>query len=337
MIALVVFSMLLTTFSFYFYQVFKGSNVLTDREDRVIVIKKGETFGELRKRLYDDRVIQDALSFSFVAKVLNYQKAVKPGAYLFESGMSNLEMVRRLRAGDQIPVRITFNNVRLKEELAEKVTANTGIAAEDMLKLLNNKTFLQQYKLTSDNAMTIFLPDTYEVYWTLTAEELFDKMYKVSQKFWTAARKEKAAELNLSPVEVSVLASIVQAESILPDEKRTIAGLYLNRLRRNILLQADPTLVYALGDFSIQRVLNEHKQIESPYNTYKYHGLPPGPINLPSLASLDAVLNYEKHHYIYMCAKEDFSGYHRFATNLRDHNKNARLFQQALNKKKIYR
>lgn len=337
MIALVVFSMLLTTFSFYFYQVFKGSNVLTDSEDRVIVIKKGETFGELRKRLYDERVIQDALSFSFVAKVLNYQKAVKPGTYLFESGMSNLDMVRRLRAGDQIPVRITFNNVRLKEELAEKVTANTGTAAEDMLKLLNDKTFLQQYNLTPDNAMTVFLPDTYEVYWTLTAEELFDKMYKVSQKFWTEARKEKAAELNLSPVEVSVLASIVQAESILPDEKRTIAGLYLNRLRRNILLQADPTLVYALGDFSIQRVLNEHKQIESPYNTYKHHGLPPGPINLPSLASLDAVLNYEKHHYIYMCAKEDFSGYHRFATNLRDHNKNARLFQQALNKKKIYR
>ena len=337
MIALVVFSMLLTTFSFYFYQMFNGSNVLLDQENQVITIAKGESFDDLRARLYDDKIIQDALSFSFVAKVLGYQDAVKPGVYLFEKGMSNLALVRRLRAGDQIPVRITFNNVRLKPELAEKITTNTGIAQADFEALLNDEAFLEKYNLNPDNSMTVFLPNTYEVYWTITAEELFDKMYKEYEQYWTAERKQKAAALNLTPTQVSVLASIVQAESIIGSEKRTIAGLYLNRLEQNIHLQADPTLVYALGDFTIQRVLNVHKNIESPYNTYKYRGLPPGPINLPTLESLNAVLDFEEHNYIYMCAKEDFSGYHRFATNLREHNRNAEKFQRALNQRLIFK
>ena len=337
MIALVVFSMLLTTFSFYFYQMFNGSNVLLDQENQVITIAKGESFDDLRARLYDDKIIQDALSFSFVAKVLGYQDAVKPGVYLFEKGMSNLALVRRLRAGDQIPVRITFNNVRLKPELAEKITTNTGIAQADFEALLNDEAFLEKYNLNPENSMTVFLPNTYEVYWTITAEELFDKMYKEYEQYWTAERKQKAAALNLTPTQVSVLASIVQAESIIGSEKRTIAGLYLNRLEQNIHLQADPTLVYALGDFTIQRVLNVHKNIESPYNTYKYRGLPPGPINLPTLESLNAVLDFEEHNYIYMCAKEDFSGYHRFATNLREHNRNAEKFQRALNQRLIFK
>lgn len=336
-ISMVVFSVLLTTFSFYFYQMFKGSNVLLDQPDRAVTIERGETFSDLRARLYDNEIIQDALSFSFVAKVLDYQEAVKPGVYLLKSGMSNLDLVRMLRAGDQVPVKITFNNIRLKHELAERITENTGIAASSFEQLLNDENFLAGYDLNPDNSMTVFLPNTYEVYWTITAEELFDKMYKEYQKFWTADRKRQADKIGLTPTEVSVLASIVQAESIQSEEKKTIAGLYINRLKRNIFLQADPTLVYALGDFTIQRVLNEHKRIESPYNTYKYRGLPPGPINLPTLASLEAVLSYEKHDYIYMCAKEDFSGFHRFAKTLTEHNRNAQLFQQALNKRMIFR
>jgi len=337
MIAMVVFSMLLTTFSFYFYQMFKGSNVLIEKESQVIVIEKGETFSDLRARLYDDLVINDALSFSFVAKVLDYQEAVKPGVYLFESGMSNLAIVRRLRSGDQVPVRITFNNVRLKEELAEKVTANTGIKSEEILNLLNDQTFLEKYDLNPDNAMTVFLPDTYEVYWTITAEELFDKMYKESQKFWTAERKQLAQNLDLTPTEVSILASIVQAETIMSDERPKVAGLYINRLNDNMFLQADPTVKFALGDFAIQRILIKDTRIESPYNTYRNRGLPPGPIGLPSLASIQSVLNYEKHDYLYMCAKEDFSGYHAFAKDLSAHNRNAAKLHRALNQRKIYR
>lgn len=337
MIVMVLFSVLLTTFSFYFYQMFKGANVLLDKPDQVITIKRGETFSELRARLYDAQIIQEAVSFSFVAKVLDYQEAVKPGVYLLQSGMSNLDAVRRLRAGDQMPVRVTFNNVRLKNELAEKITANTGVAPAEFEALLSNEAFLEKYGLNADNSMTVFLPNTYEVYWTITAEELFDRMFKAHQQFWNTDRKQQAAALNLTPVEVSILASIVQAETIMSDERAKVAGLYLNRLDRNMYLQADPTVKYALGDFAIQRVLTKDTRVKSPYNTYINRGLPPGPINLPGIASIQSVLNYQKHDYLYMCAKEDFSGYHSFAETLSEHNRNASRLHRALNQRKIYR
>lgn len=337
MIVMVVFSVLLTTFTFYFYQMFKGANILLDKSDLVITIEKGETFSELRARLYDAEIVQEAVSFSFVAKVLDYQEAVKPGVYLLKSGMSNLDVVRMLRAGAQVPVRVTFNNVRLKNELAEKITANTGIKASDFEALLSDEGFLAKYNLNADNSMSVFLPDTYEVYWTISAEELFDKMYKAHQQFWTAGRKQKADALNLTPVEVSILASIVQAETIMSDERSKVAGLYLNRLRKRMYLQADPTVKYALGDFAIQRILTKDTRVKSPYNTYVNRGLPPGPINLPSIASIESVLNYEKHDYLYMCAKEDFSGYHSFAKTLAQHNVNASKLHRALNRRNIYR
>ena len=311
--------------------------MLIDKQDQVITIQKGETFSDLRARLYDDLIINDALSFSFVAKVLDYQEAVKPGVYLFESGMSNLDIVRRLRSGDQVPVRITFNNVRLKEDLAGKITANTGLDSAAFLKLLSDEAFLEQYNLNTDNSMSIFLPDTYEVYWTITAEELFDKMYKEHQSYWTAERKQQAEAIGMTPTEVSILASIVQAETIMSDERPKVAGLYINRLNENMFLQADPTVKFALGDFAIQRVLTKDLRVDSPYNTYRNRGLPPGPIGLPSLASIRSVLNYEKHDYLYMCANPDFSGYHAFAEDIDQHNINASRLHRELNRRKIYR
>ena len=337
MIVMVLFSVLLTTFTFYFYQMFKGANILLDKPDMVITIEKGETFSELRAKLYDAQIVQEAVSFSFVAKVLDYQEAVKPGVYLLQSGMSNLNAVRMLRAGAQVPVRITFNNVRLKNELAEKITANTGVSPSDFEALLNDEAFLEDYGLNADNSMSVFLPDTYEVYWTITAKELFDKMYKAHQQFWTAERKQQAQELDLTPIDVSILASIVQAETIMSDERAKVAGLYLNRLSKNMYLQADPTVKYALGDFAIQRILIKDTRVKSPYNTYLNRGLPPGPINLPSIASIQSVLNYKKHDYLYMCAKEDFSGYHSFAETLAEHNRNASKLHKALNQRRIYR
>lgn len=337
MIVMVLFSVLLTTFTFYFYQMFKGANILLDKPDMVITIEKGETFSELRAKLYDAQIVQEAVSFSFVAKVLNYQEAVKPGVYLLQSGMSNLNVVRMLRAGAQVPVHITFNNVRLKNELAEKITTNTGVRAADFEALLNDEAFLEDYELNADNSMSVFLPDTYEVYWTITAKELFDKMYKAHQRFWTAERKQRAQALDLTPIGVSILASIVQAETIMSDERAKVAGLYLNRLSKNIYLQADPTVKYALGDFAIQRILIKDTRVKSPYNTYVNRGLPPGPINLPSIASIQSVLNFKKHDYLYMCAKEDFSGYHSFAKTLAEHNRNASKLHKALNQRRIYR
>ena len=272
-----------------------------------------------------------------MAKVLKYPDLVKPGVYRLDSKMTNLAAIRMLRSGDQTPVNITFNNVRYKSDLTEKITSGIGLKPAEFEALLNDDVYLEQYGFNSENVMAMFIPNTYEVYWTVSAESLFERMNKEYTAFWTPEKKAKAEELGLTPVEVSALASIVQDESIMTDEKPTIAGLYLNRLNKNMLLQADPTVKYALGDFAIQRVLTADTKVDSPYNTYRYRGLPPGPINLPSISSLNAVLNYEDHSYIYMCAKEDFSGYHRFAKTLAEHNRNARLFQQALNNRRIYR
>lgn len=184
----------------------------------------------------------------------------------------------------------------------------------------------------------MFIPNTYEFYWNISAKAFFKKMNTEYSKFWNPARLAKAKKIRMSPLEVSTLASIVQAEqSMHDDEKAKVAGLYINRLRKGMLLQSDPTVVYAIGNFSIRRVLNKDKEIDSPYNTYKYKGLPPAPINLPEISSIDAVLNYEKHSYIFMCAKEDFSGYHNFSKTHSQHMMYARRYQAALNKKKIWR
>lgn len=336
-LVMVIFSVLLTSFSFYFYQLFYGANVLTEAEPREILIDYDDNFDSLRNYLYNEGIIEDALSFSFVAKVLKYPDLVKPGVYRLDSKMTNLAAIRMLRSGDQTPVNITFNNVRYKSDLTEKITSGIGLKPAEFEALLNDDVYLEQYGFNSENVMAMFIPNTYEVYWTVSAESLFERMNKEYTAFWTPEKKAKAEELGLTPVEVSALASIVQDESIMTDEKPTIAGLYLNRLNKNMLLQADPTVKYALGDFAIQRVLTADTKVDSPYNTYRYRGLPPGPINLPSISSLNAVLNYEDHSYIYMCAKEDFSGYHRFAKTLAEHNRNARLFQQALNNRRIYR
>lgn len=183
----------------------------------------------------------------------------------------------------------------------------------------------------------MFIPNTYEFYWTTTPEEFSDRMNMEYEKFWEGERDRKAKKLDLSRSEVVTLASIVDEETLYNDENARVAGLYLNRIEKGIPLQADPTLKFALGDFTLKRILNEDKKIDSPYNTYRNKGLPPGPISIPSVSAIDGVLNYEKHNYYYMCAKADFSGYHAFARNLAQHNRNARAYQSALNKRRIYR
>jgi UPF0755 protein len=187
-----------------------------------------------------------------------------------------------------------------------------------------------QYGFNKDNVLTMFLPNTYEVYYNVSPEDLIVRMHTEFEKFWNDERKGKAKAVGLTPIEVSVLASIVQAESVKQAEAPIIAGLYLNRLKKDIPLQADPTLVFAVGDFTLKRVLNEHKEIDSPYNTYRNRGLPPGPVNMPELFALEAVLNYTKTNYLYMCAKEDFSGNHNFTHSYSQHLKNATRYQRAL-------
>ncbi len=334
---ILVFSTMLSSFAFYFYQVIYTPNFQIDKDDINIVIPKGATFKDVQDLLYDNKIVNDLVAFSLLAKLMNYDEAVKPGVYTIKKDMPNLLVVRRLRSGDQVPVRITFNNIRLIDELPEKITANTGVDPNDFRALVENDTIISELGFTPETIVSMFIPNTYEVYWTITAEALLEKMKEEHDRFWSDQRLQKAAKLNMTPLEVSTLASIVQAETQKYDEAATVAGLYINRLQRNIALQADPTLVFAAQDFTIKRVLNVHKEIDSPYNTYMYNGLPPGPINMPQPNYIDAVLNYKEHRYLYMCAKEDFSGYHNFATNLRDHLRNAEKYQTALNRAGLYR
>ncbi|MBN3584223.1 endolytic transglycosylase MltG [Algoriphagus aestuarii] len=337
LVLIISFSVLAISMSFYFYQVFFSPNTLLETEQSyTLKIPSNANFKQVSNQLYKDKVVNDMVSFSFVSKVLGYQEAVKPGLYIVSPKMTNLDLVRLLRSGNQTPVRITFNNIRTKEDLAEKITSNLEISEQQFLDLIQDSVYIRKFEFEEETIMSMFIPNTYEVWWNTSAEALFDRMYKEYQTFWTPERKEKATALGMTPKEVSTLASIVQSESQKSDERPKIAGVYLNRLRLNMPLQADPTLVFAVGDFSLKRVLNVHKEIESPYNTYKYTGLPPGPINLPDINSLEAVLNPEDHNYLYFCAKEDFSGYHAFATNLAQHNANARRYQAALNAAKIY-
>ena len=329
-IVMVVFAGLLSTFSFYFYQIIRSPNLQVDRESFTFLIPRDATFRAVQDTLYKYRVVTDMVSFSFLAKLMDYTEAVKPGLYTIEPNMTNIAAIRLLRAGNQTPSKVTFSNARLLEDLYEPVTRYLELSPEEFAAAVDDFIANNKAGFTRETIISMFIPNTYQVYYTVEADDLVARLYQEYQKFWNEENLAKAEALGLSPVEVSTLASIVQAESTIGEESPIIAGLYINRLQQGIPLQADPTLVYAVGDFTIKRVLNEHKQVDSPYNTYKNKGLPPGPINMPSIRSLNAVLNYEKHDYIFMCAKEDFSGYHNFTASLREHNENARRYQRAL-------
>ena len=336
-IIIIVVTVLVSSFAFYGYQVLYSPNVLVDKKDEFLYIPTGADFNIVQDSLFEGDYVQDMVSFSFLSKLMKYDENIKPGRYLLKSNMTNRALIRLLRAGMQTPTEITFNNVRTLEELSVKISNNIELNANEFLEELNNEKVFEKYGFTDETIKCMFIPNTYEVYWNISSEGLLERMHKEYENFWNESRRRKADSIRLSPVEVSILASIVQAETKKREESPIIAGLYINRLQRGMLLQADPTLVYAAGDFSINRVLNKHKEIDSPYNTYKYPGLPPGPINLPSVHSIDAVLDYDDNNYLYMCAKEDFSGYHYFTSSLRQHLNNARKFQNALNRAKLFR
>ena len=336
LIPLIIFSTVLTTCSVYIYQMLYSPNFLINSKEKFIIINEKTEFNELIKSLERDTIINDILSFSVLSKIMEYQENIKEGAYKVNTNMSNYDMITMLRSGNQTPINITFSYARKMDDLAEKITKKLKMSDDDLMNYLYDN--IEDYNdFNKLDIISIFLPDTYEVYWNISPKNLTEKIYSEYKKFWNKERLIKLDKINLEQKEAIVLASIVASESRMLDEADRIAGVYMNRLNRNMRLQADPTLVFAANDYTIRRVLNKHKRIKSPYNTYIHKGLPPGPIRLASKNYIDAVLNYEKHDYIFMCAKEDFSGYHAFATNLTDHNRNAKKFQMALNLRKIYR
>lgn len=330
LIFFLLFSVLLISFGYYAYQIVYTPNVLVGKQPRPLVIPRGATFKDVQAALHKGDYTQDLISFSFLSKLMDYDENVKPGRYVLMPNLSNVEAIRLLRAGIQEPVNVTFNNVRLIEDLSEKITRNLNMKPAEFEAALVKFAMNNPYGFNKDNVLTMFIPNTYEVYFNTSPDDLIERMHEEYRKFWTDERKKKAEQIGLSPIEVSILASIVQAESIKHDEAPIIAGLYINRLKKDIPLQADPTLVFAVGDFTLKRVLNEHKEVDSPYNTYKYRGLPPGPVNMPEIFALNAVLNYTQSNYLYMCAKEDFSGRHNFTHSYREHLNNAARYQRAL-------
>jgi UPF0755 protein len=281
-------------------------------------------------------LIIDYEAFNWVAKRKKYDQLVKPGKYLLDMGLNTNQIVNMLRSGNQQPVNLTFNNLRFFADLAGDVAK---FIQPDSLELITKFTDPETYKKFGFNEHTfpcMFIPNTYEFYWTTTADQFLERMWMEYKRFWNADRRKKALELGLTPEEVITLASIVQEETNKNDEKPIVAGVYLNRIRRGMLMQADPTVKYAVHNFSLKRILNSHLAVDSPFNTYKYPGLPPGPINFPEISSIDAVLNAAKTSYIYMCARSDFSGYHNFARNLSVHLENARKYRQALDSLRIF-
>lgn len=268
----------------------------------------------------------------------SYRRIVTPGhvgAYKVEQGMSPFALWRKLSAGAQSPVKFTFNNVRTLAEFAKTASRQLCMSENDMLALLTDSASCAQFGFTKQTIPAMLIPDTYEVYWSVTPQKLLEKIKANYDRFWNEERKEKAERLGLSPEETVTLASIVEEETAFSPEKGKVARLYLNRMHKGMKLQSDPTVKFATGDFSIKRILHKHLAVNSPYNTYAVAGLPPGPIRLPEKSTVDAVLDAPQHNYIYMCAKADFSGSHEFTANYAEHLRYARLYQAALDHRGI--
>lgn len=320
------------------YRYYKGFFVAnTGDEDTYLYIRTNSNFEDVIASIRADGLVKDTATFRWAAEKMEYPGRVKAGKYKFAAGTNNRQLINMLGGGFQEPVRLRFDNIRLKENFAALLEKQLEPDSLAFINLLIDPEYVESYGFDTENFFSMFIPNTYEFYWNTSADDFVKRMHTEYEKFWNNSRREKAARLDMTPQEVSTLASIVKGEALHVDEMPRIAGLYINRLRKGILLQADPTVIFANNDFSIRRVLYRHLRFDSPYNTYIYAGLPPGPIMMPSIASIDAVLDYETHNYIYMCAKDDFSGYHNFAVTLAEHNVNARKFQQALNERNIMR
>ncbi|MDR1667254.1 MAG: endolytic transglycosylase MltG [Bacteroidales bacterium] len=312
------------------------ANVKTASRQTLLYIPTGSDFEQVC-RLLVSHGLQDEASFRWVAGRMNYPGRVKPGRYGLADRTSNIELVRMLRSGRQLPVKVTFNHIRTGAQLAGVAAAALETDSASVARLFADSVFLNSLHLTPHTALSIFIPNTYELLWNTSAEEFWRRMNREYQRFWNAERTKKAEDIGFTPLQVTVLASIIEEETNLHDEKLLIAGVYMNRLKRNIPLQACPTAKYVAGDFTLARILKKHTEAPSPYNTYLHTGLPPGPICVPSIASIDAVLHYTRHDYLYFCAKADFSGKHHFSRTLEQHNRYAQEYQRALNRLNIYR
>ena len=305
-------------------------------ETAYIYIDEEKDYNYVVNQLQEKTQLPNEKIFHLLADRMNYPNRIKTGRYAIVDGMTMPDVIRLLRSGVQAPVNLTFNNIRTKENLAGRFSDQLMADSLSIINVLNDTAVAASYGFNNQTFGAMFIPNTYEVYWDTSVENLISRMKREYDAFWNEQRKSKAEKLGLTPMEVSILASIVEEEATYTDEYSTVAGLYLNRLEKGMRLEADPTVKYAVGDPTLRRILFKHLEVESPYNTYKNDGLPPGPIRIPSIKGIDAVLNPTEHNYLFMCAKDDLSGRHNFAVTHAEHARNARAYQRALNERGIY-
>lgn len=322
-------------------QVIWSPVIPTERADYDLYIPSDAVFESVVETLVGDSVISSARGFRWVAKLKKYNTKVRAGRYRLTGGMSNNDLVNLLRSGGQTPVEVTFNNIDHIWELAGVVSNQLELDSAALVALLTDPIYLDSKGFKTEQALSLFIPNTYEMYWNTDAKAFIDRMVKEYNRFWTSQRVARAEQIGMTPNEVSTLASIVEKETVQSEEQPEVAGLYVNRLKKGWKLQSDPTVVFALKqinpDTVIRRVLTKDLQLDSPYNTYLYTGLPPGPIGAPSINALQSVLNYKEHDYMYMCASVDRAGYHEFASSLNGHNRNAARYRSWLNQQRLYR
>lgn len=323
---------------FLFYKVCYAANInLKVKDADYLYIKTGSNYDDVLQLLKSKQLLISDQTFDFLAKRKNYPNKVTPGRYKLFKGMSNIALIDMLRSGKQEPLNLTLNTVRTKEQLASLIAGKLEVDSVAFLQMLNDSAFLDSLGFNKSTIICMFIPNTYQFFWNTNARAFVKRMNREYNSFWNTDRIAKAKLIGLTPVQVVTLASIVQEETQMAEDRPVVAGVYINRLKKNMPLEADPTLKFAKGDFAIKRILNEDKKIDSPYNTYMYVGLPPGPINLPSVDYINAVLNYAEHDYLFFCAREDLKGYSNFAKTYEEHLVNAKKYQAELNRRNIKR
>jgi UPF0755 protein len=338
LISLLLFLTLIILFCIYLiYRLLFGLNLEIPGERITLYIPEGSTYSQAMDTIGAHFKIQNPKAFAWIAEKKKYPALVKPGKYVIEKDISYTGLINLLRSGRQTPVNVTFTNIRYLTELAGRIGKQISADSAQIIDFLSDPDNYEKDGFTKETVISVFIPNTYQFFWNTDAKGLYSRMLREYNNFWNEERKDKAKAINLTQVEVATLASIVDDEVRKPDEMPRIAGVYLNRLRRGIRLQACPTIKFAMNNWTITRVLKVYTEVDSPYNTYKHDGFPPGPIGCPTIEGIDGVLNAEKHDYLYFAAKADFSGYHNFSRTLTEHNRYATEYQRELNKRKIYR
>lgn len=319
---------------FLAYYFFFAPNIIDTKR---IYIHKGATYSTISYQLKDDNFIKNTFAFNIASHILGFNGKIKRGSYILTQGMNNWQVINLLKRGLQKALRFTISSAVDKNDFVKQVCSKLDIHSQELSFSLDDSATLYEYGFNPENILTLFIPNTYELYWTISVKEFLQKMYLEYKLFWNETRMQRATNLKLSPVQISILASLVQSETNKIDEAPKIAGVYMNRLKRKIPLCSCPTIKYIMNNKHIRRILKKDTLLNSEYNTYRKNGLPPGPLCMPTIAYIDAVLNYEQHTYLYFSTREDLSGYHYFAKTLQEHNNNARRYRNVLNKSKIFR